>query len=203
MDQSQELLGRIEELEMELKDIENVENHACADPDLHQMVLTSFVYGRILDPNDHRLTEIQEAIEKARSRILAPRKANHAERGRVAKELSALTGPAIAKGIEVLGHQESHLKLQKEVLSRDGGGFTMKPGITLFTNQKSVAKVQKIIRLAIEKLPSMTNSSIEEIEAFVSSTLEEIREIDVQRMETIRMDEFDYQAQEFRMAPRS
>jgi hypothetical protein len=198
--ESAELVQELEKLERERVEIEERKNKKLKEGEA--LVLNFLAALHLLDPGDLVLKDLQRSILETKKNIIEDQRNWSQAYNLVIRKLSALTGPAIAEGVRLLQHELTHApKVIKETLGRDSGGFSMSSKVTIRSNEKGIVELQNRVHEAESTLLQMRTRSIEEIEDFIAETLRDLKKIDLSKVETYRVDEFENASREWRTKP--
>jgi hypothetical protein len=169
------------------------------DPSIRNAVLDLLIAER-LRVNDSLLAELSAKIEEKKRAIDGEKeqlKKNLKEKG---KELISLTGPVIRKAVEKLHREITGVRLERKMLGRAPGDFSMVNKLIIETNEDSMQTLQRIVRDAVETLGHMECESIKKIEGFVEGELKKIQAVDLNPV-TKKVSEEEYARKQFLASP--
>lgn len=196
MDESKKLYRQLKELEAEMSKAQKRKAELLEDRETQTVISRLITAERLLDGSDPSLSHLQAQIAEKKKLCSLKERDSKAKYRSISKELQTLTGPVIAKGIERVYFELLPLKVEKRIVSRDGGGFSMRPQLVVETNEDGIAEVQKIVREAMDALNQMRLSPVKKIEDFISEQLKAIRSVDFgMRRKTV--DEFEHTSREW------
>jgi DNA-binding transcriptional regulator YdaS (Cro superfamily) len=200
MDESESFFKERQTLKATLPEIERKENEAIEDPELCGLVSRLSMATVVYEVNDERIKDLQKQLNVRVGAIRSRRKEYFKQLATISKELSALTAPAIAKAIEKLHHELRPLKIERKVVGRTSGGFSMVARVIVETNEDGIAAAQRIVKDAVATLGAMNYEPISKIQAFVEGELTRIRSINLMPARK-EIDEIENARREFLSSP--
>jgi hypothetical protein len=118
----------------------------------------------------------------------------------LSRQLESLTANMRSECIEQIRHESLLGKLERKVLERMSGGFSMKRKVAIETNEDGISQIRKIACAAIVALGSMRHFPVSKIEDFTAGELKKMRSVDLS-LRRKEVDEFIFTSGEWASSP--
>ena len=199
MEKSEELHKEMRKLELDLLDIEARKAGLVGDPEVRTVVLDLLVAEKI-GGNDSLVAGLRAEIEGKKKAFEKEERELRTKINDHSKQLIALTALPIQKGVEKLHREIADLKLERKVIDRTSGGFSMVPRVVIVTNEDGIGAAKKIVRDATKILNRMRHEPVSKIQSFVEEEFKKIRTVDLTSKRK-EIEEFEYARKEFISSP--